>query len=119
QIHAYAFDAATGAMSKRRVFAEDPIDGPWAPDGLTVDADGCVWGAKWQGSRVVRYAPDGRVLLELMFPVSRVTSCMFVGSRLDTLAVTTAKGDERLSGRVFLVSPGVKGVGEAPVAARI
>lgn len=121
QIKAFDFDASTGVMSNPRVFAEDPT-GEYVPDGLTVDAEGCVWGAKWQGSRVIRYAPDGRVLLDLRFPVARMTSCMFVGSRLDTLAITSACGpadDEPLAGRVFLIDPGTTGIGETAVSAEV
>lgn len=117
QIRAFDFDAESGVMSNPRVFAEDPA-GQFVPDGLTVDAEGCVWGAKWQGARVIRYAPDGRVLLDLRFPVDRMTSCMFVGPGLDTLAVTSARGpadDEPLAGRVFLVQPGTTGIGEVTV----
>ncbi|MCL2652490.1 MAG: SMP-30/gluconolactonase/LRE family protein [Propionibacteriaceae bacterium] len=121
QIRAFDFDAISGTMSNPRVFASDP-EGEFVPDGLTVDAEGCVWGAKWQGSRVVRYAPDGRIILDLRFPVARMTSCMFAGAGLDTLVVTSARGeadDEALAGRVFLVDPGVKGIAETPVPARV
>jgi len=71
---------------------------------------------------VVRYAPDGTVMADLRFPVARMTSCMFAGPALDTLVVTSARGpedDEPLAGRVFLVSPGTKGIGEAPVVAEV
>ena len=121
QIRAFDFDAASGTMSHPRVFATDP-EGEFVPDGLTVDAEGCVWGAKWQGSRVVRYAPDGRIIADLRFPVARMTSCMFSGSGLDTLVVTSARGeadDEPLAGRVFLVDAGVKGIAETPVPAQV
>jgi len=120
-IWAFDFDAAAGVAGNRRVFAADPR-GEFVPDGLTVDAEGCVWGAKWAGSRVVRYAPDGTVLLDLRFPVARITSCMFGGPRLDTLIVTSARGpedDEPLAGRVFLVDPGTTGIAETPVPAQI
>jgi len=121
QIWAFDFDAETGAMTNRRVFAEDPRD-RYAPDGLTVDAEGCVWGAKWQGHKVVRYAPDGTVMAEWEFPVARMTSCMFAGNDLGTLAITSARGpqdDEPLAGRVFLIDPGVKGLPETPVTAEV
>jgi len=121
QIRAFDFDAVSGTMSNPRVFATDP-EGEFVPDGLTVDAEGCVWGAKWQGSRVVRYAPDGQIILDLRFPVARMTSCMFAGPGLDTLVVTSARGeadDEPLAGRVFLVDPGVKGIAETPVSAQV
>ncbi|MCL2317163.1 MAG: SMP-30/gluconolactonase/LRE family protein [Actinomycetia bacterium] len=121
QILSLDFDPDTGVLRNPRVFAEDP-QGQYVPDGLTVDAEGCVWGAKWQGHRVVRYAPDGRLLLDLRFPVSRMTSCMFAGPRLDVLVVTSARGpedDEPLAGRVFLVDPGTHGLGERPVPAEL
>ena len=121
QIRAFDFDATSGTMDNPRVFATDP-KGEFVPDGLTVDAEGCVWGAKWGGSRVVRYAPDGRIIADLRFPVARMTSCMFAGPGLDTLVVTSARGeadDEPLAGGVFLVDAGVKGIAETPVPAQV
>ncbi len=112
-IFAYDFDAERGGLSGRRVFAEDP--GTCVPDGLTVDAEGFVWAAKWDGGVVVRYAPDGSVAARLELPVCRPTSCMFVGDRLDTLAVTSAVSpgrDEPLAGSVFLIDVGVLGLPE-------
>lgn len=119
RIRAFDFDPATGGLRNGRVFADDS-EGGYVPDGLTVDAQGCVWAAKWSGGRVIRYAPDGTALLDLRFPVSRMTSCMFAGPRLDVLAVTSARGpgdDEPLAGRVFLIDPGTTGIPETPVAA--
>ena len=120
RIQAFDFDAATGTITNPRVFAEDPPE--YVPDGLTVDADGCVWAAKWNGHRVLRYAPDGCVLADYRFPVARMTSCMFAGPGLRTLVVTSAvgpAGDEPLAGRVFLLDPGVAGLAETPVAAGV
>ena len=116
-ISAFDFDAAAGTLSNRRVFAQTPAD--YVPDGMTVDADGCVWSACWGGHRMIRHAPDGRVLLELRFPVARITSCAFAGPSLDVLVVTSAQDparDEPLAGRVFLLDVGVTGLPEAPVA---
>lgn len=119
-IFSYEFDLASGELGARTVFARDPAG--YVPDGLTVDSEGFVWAAKWDGGRVVRYAPDGRVDRELLLRVSRPTSCMFVGSSLDTLAVTSAQpasgrhGDEPLAGSVFLLDPRVTGLAEQPVA---
>jgi len=116
-ISAFDFDAAAGTLSNRRVFAQTPPD--YVPDGMTVDADGCIWSACWNGHRLIRYAPDGRALLELHFPVARITSCAFAGPNLDVLVVTSARDpdrDEPLAGRVFLLDVGVTGLPEAPVA---
>lgn len=118
RIMAYDFDADSAELRGGRLFAEDPAG--YVPDGLTVDSEGCVWGAKWDGGKVVRYAPDGRVDRELTLPVSRPTSCMFVGPDLRTLAVTSARpapaegAREELAGSVFLVETGAQGLPERP-----
>ncbi len=91
-IWAYRFDADNGAISNRRVFAE-VAEGTGYPDGLTVDADGHVWSAVWDGWRVVRYDPAGRIDREIAMPVQRPTSCMFGGADLKTLFVTSASID--------------------------
>ena len=120
RIMSYQFDVESGEFSGGRVFAEDPVG--YVPDGLTVDADGFVWGAKWNGGKVVRYAPDGTPVLELTLPIARPTSCMFVGPDLGTLAVTSAAGGntdaegERLAGSVFLLDVDAQGLPERPVA---
>jgi len=85
-------DPATGAISGRRPFVELPADAGW-PDGLTVDAEGCVWVALWGGSAVRRYRPDGRLDRVLRLPARLVTSCAFGGPDLDVLYVTTAAPD--------------------------
>lgn len=120
RIRAFDFDAASGTIAYPRVFATDPA-GQFVPDGLTVDAEGYVWGAKWGGGRVIRYAPNGKIALDLRFPVARITSCMFAGTKLDHLVVTSARGpadDEPLAGRVFLVDPHTHGIAETPVSAQ-
>ena len=110
----WVFDASpSGALSNRRVFATDPA--AYVPDGLTVDASGAVWAAKWNGARVVRYAPDGRIDRVLELPVAKPTSVAFAGAALDTLVITSANmddGDGELAGSVFLVDAGVTGIAE-------
>lgn len=116
-ITAYDFDLASGTISRPRVFSTDE---GFRPDGLTVDRDGCVWSAKWNGGRVIQYDPEGAIMQTLTFPVSRPTSCMFVGNDLGILAVTSARPepgiDEPLAGRVFLIEVDAAGLPEAPFA---
>jgi len=84
------FEYADGRVTKRRRFAEIE-DGAGFPDGLTVDADGCVWVALWDGGAVRRYTPDGELDREVRLPVPLVTACAFGGADLTDLYVTTAR----------------------------
>lgn len=86
-IYVYDFDIETGAASNEQVFARTDKG---VPDGLTVDSEGYVWNCEWDGWRVVRYAPDGRVDYILETPVQRPTSCMFGGADLCDLYITSA-----------------------------
>lgn len=117
-IRAFDHDPEDGTLSRPRVFNRDPAGR--FPDGLTVDADGGVWSAKWEGGCVVRYRPDGRVDREIGLPVRRPTSVAFAGGDLRTLAVTSARldpeRDGELAGSVLLLDVGVPGLPEVPVA---
>jgi sugar lactone lactonase YvrE len=92
EVRAYDYDVATGAIANRRVFAST-AGRPGSPDGSTVDAEGCLWNAEWDGWCLVRYTPDGRVDRILDLPVQRPTSCAFGGPDLRTLYITTAVWD--------------------------
>lgn len=83
------YDPETGACGEERLFA-DLRHGEGRPDGATVDSDGCLWSAEVVTGRIVRYAPDGRLLDAWSLPVSRATSLAFGGTDLRTLFVTTA-----------------------------
>lgn len=117
-VWAYDFDVATGGLSNRRVVV-DVTGEACVPDGMTIDAEGKLWIAFWEGSGVRRYDPDtGTLLQEIKLPVSRVTTCAFGGENLDTLYITTASmgfGDEDWesepqAGGLFAVKPGVCGL---------
>jgi sugar lactone lactonase YvrE len=122
-IFAYDFDLASGAISRRRVFA-DCADQPGSPDGSTIDAEGYLWNAQWDGWRLVRYAPDGRVDRVVALPVQKPTSCMFGGPDLATLYVTSAIWDLRgealaaqpHAGGVLALDVGVRGLPESRFA---
>jgi sugar lactone lactonase YvrE len=115
-IYAYDFDLAAGTISNRRdFFRSDKTHG--LPDGLTVDAEGGVWCAFWDGSKVMHFSPDGRIIEEVRLPVPRVTSCCFGGPSLDDLYITTAQWDLDLAmypmaGDVFRVKTAVCGLPE-------
>jgi sugar lactone lactonase YvrE len=109
RVDALDYDPATGAIAGRRPFAR--IDaGDAIPDGLAVDAEGCVWVALWDGGAVLRFGPDGRLMDSLELPTPRVTSCAFGGPDLETLYITTAAGPGRSGGELFSVQAGVAGL---------
>lgn len=116
-IFAFDFDPGTGRLGRRRVFARTG-DGPGSPDGSTVDAEGFLWNAEYGGSRLVRYAPDGRIDRVVALPVSRPTCCAFGGADLRTLFVTTASEGlapeeldrEPWAGRLLALDVGVRGL---------
>jgi len=109
-----------GARTKR-VFKQFG-DGDGYPDGMTVDAEDCLWVAFWDGWCVRRFSADGELLGEVAMPVARPTSCAFGGEKLDVLFVTSARiglDAETLSaqpcaGGLFAWRPGVSGVADTP-----
>ena len=119
EIHAFDFDAHSGTLSNRRVFARTP--GGTVPDGSTVDSEGFVWNAEWGNGRVVRYAPDGSVDTAVQLPVSHITCVAFGGPDLADLYVTTARyglsvdvlQKEAQAGDVFVFNTSVRGLPEA------
>jgi sugar lactone lactonase YvrE len=66
----------------------DPADGH--PDGVNVDAEGCIWVALWGGWGVRRYSPEGELLATIAFPCAQVTKVTFGGPDLRTVYATTA-----------------------------
>ncbi|MFF5478107.1 SMP-30/gluconolactonase/LRE family protein [Streptomyces sp. NPDC012935] len=109
------FDFADGRAVNRRPLVEIE-DGAGFPDGLTVDAEGCVWVALWEGAAVRRYTPDGELDRVVRLPVPRVTACAFAGSDLTDLYITTARvglaSPPALSGSVFVVPGAGKGLAQ-------
>lgn len=88
RIHRYPL-AADGSLGQAEAFAHfDEAHG--YPDGMTTDAEGCLWVAFWDGWAVRRFSPRGELLEELVLPVQRPTSCAFGGPDLATLFVTSA-----------------------------
>ena len=117
-IWAFEFDAESGTLGERRVFAETP-EGIY-PDGSALDAEGYLWNAQFDGSRVVRYAPDGSVDRIVEVPVQRPTSCAFGGPDLDVLYLTSARmgltvqrlAKQPLAGALLALDVGVAGLPE-------
>ncbi|MGN9795635.1 SMP-30/gluconolactonase/LRE family protein [Streptomyces sp. OZ13] len=125
----YYIDSPTRRIDVFDLSPEDPLPvnrrplavvegGAGYPDGLTVDADGCVWVALWDGAAVRRYTPEGVLDRVVELPVRRPTACAFGGAGLTDLYVTSARKGQTaphpLSGSL-LVLPGA-GLGLAQPA---
>jgi sugar lactone lactonase YvrE len=117
QTLAYDLDAASGHLSRRRVFhsfaGEDGM-----PDGLCVDSEGSVWCALYGGGKVVRLSPAGERLDTLLLPVPNVTACCLGGADLRTLFVTSGRTNEDAAdngGALFATSVDVAGLIEPTV----
>ncbi|MFD0370415.1 SMP-30/gluconolactonase/LRE family protein [Streptomyces sp. NPDC127114] len=108
-----------GRVVDRRPFA---TVGPGAgiPDGLTVDAEGCVWIALWDGGSLHRYTPAGALERVVPLPVRRPTACAFGGPGLRDLYVTTARtglaDPEPLAGSLLVLPDMGQGLPATPFA---
>jgi xylono-1,5-lactonase len=104
--------AADGTLGPRQTFIAFE-EGWGSPDGMTADAEGCLWIAHWGGARVSRFGPDGRLIRSIALPASNITNCTFAGAGLDRMFVTSAMLDaagEEQAGALFEVDPGVRGL---------
>jgi sugar lactone lactonase YvrE len=88
-IYAYDFEPETGTIANRRTLI-DLSHESFGPDGLTIDQDGHIWSAMWDGGCVIRFDPTGKEVSRLKLPVPRTTCCTFGGPDLTTLYITTA-----------------------------
>jgi len=126
RVDVFDYDPATGEAFARRTFA-DLSAAEGVPDGLTVDADGCVWVAMWGGSALRRLTPDGEPDAVLPVPVSQPTSCAFGGPDLADLYITSARvgltedqlAAQPLAGRLLHVRPGPVGLPSTTAKAAI
>lgn len=124
-ISAFAFDVDSGTLGERRVFA-DLGAFPGGPDGATVDREGYLWSAQFDGGCLIRYAPDGTMDRVVRLPVSKPTSCTFGGAGYRQLFVTTAtRGmhaeslrNEPMAGRILVLDVGVGGLPPVAFGAR-
>jgi sugar lactone lactonase YvrE len=117
RIYLFDYDRRTGALANRRTWLGTPED-RGEPDGLTVDSEGCIWSARWNGSAVYRYSPEGQEAGRIELPARKVSSITFGGETCEDLYVTTAlDGGTRAAegsgaGALFRCRPGVRGVPE-------
>ena len=120
RVDAFDFDPDRGRFANRRTVVEIR-SGAATPDGMTVDAEGFLWVALWDGGAVHRYSPAGRLDGIIELPTRRVTACTFGGVALDELYVTTSRygkedSAEPAAGALFRVRTGISGLPVVPFA---
>jgi sugar lactone lactonase YvrE len=114
------FDPESGAIGSWQALVT-PSAAPGKPDGLAVDAEGCLWSARFGAGCIVRFKPDGKPDAYVNLPVSQPTSCAFGGHDRKTLFITSATqglspeglAQEPLAGALFAVETEAAGM---PVA---
>ena len=111
QVVAYKYDTKNGDITDGRVAISIPEE-KGSPDGMTIDTEGMLWIALWDGWKVIRYNPyTSEQLYEVTLPVSRVTSCVFGGDDMDDLYITSAREglsdsdlkEQPLAGSLFVI----------------
>jgi sugar lactone lactonase YvrE len=117
KVMAYDYSLERGEITKPRVAVTIP-EGEGFPDGMTVDVEGMLWIAHWDGWQVSRWNPaTGEKITSIPVPAAQTSSCIFGGDNYDELFITTARvglSEEQLkqqphAGGVFCIKPGVKG----------
>jgi sugar lactone lactonase YvrE len=113
RIYAFDYDGPSGELTNRRLFYEaKPDEG--LPDGMKVDAEGCIWSARWGGSCVKRHDQTGKIIQHIDVPAANVTSMAFGGEKLDQRFITSAQepGANDQGGHLFQISVPVRGRAE-------
>ena len=110
-ILSYDFDLESGLLSNKKDFANFNRG---LPDGSTIDTDGCIWNCRWGGSCLVRFTPKGKIDQVVEMPVQNITNCVFGGSDMKTLFITTAsnkgKNESELDGSLFAINMDYQGL---------
>ena len=112
-IYRFNYDLSTGSISNQQTFIHNPEE-MGVPDGLTVDARGNIWSARWDGGCLIRYAVEGIEDLRISFPAKKVSSLTFGGADYTDIYVTTAGGDNKReegtgAGGLFHLNLGLRG----------
>lgn len=116
EMYLFDYDQKRGDISNKRLFLQIPKS-EGEPDGMTVDAEGYVWSARWNGGCIIRYTPDGTEDFRVHFPAKKVSSLTFGGQECKDIYVTTAGGNNREeegsgAGALFSLDLSIQGVPE-------
>ena len=118
EVVCYDYDNQTGEITNKTTVITIPAKEGY-PDGMTIDSEGMLWIAHWEGWQVARWDPStGNKIDSIHLPVSLVTSICFGGENMDDMFITSARvgltdeqlAEEPLAGSSFIISKtGFKG----------
>lgn len=117
RIYRFNYDADSGLITDQTLFTETSASEAVVlgrSDGMALDLEGFIWSARWGGSRVVRYDPNGHITDQVTMPAQKISSVAFGGEDLSDLYATSAGGDhpdidDPHAGALFRIKPGVCG----------
>ena len=89
-LHRVAIDPANAMPIGNPEALYDHRGGVGGLDGAAVDAEGLIWNARWGGSCIDVYTPEGRRVRTIRVPAKQPSCPVFVGRNFDRLLVTTA-----------------------------
>lgn len=117
-IYKFDYDVESGRLSNQKVHIQVP-ENEGIPDGMTIDAEKYLWSARWDGSAVYRYDPEGKEIMKIELPVARVSSITFGGEGYRQIFISSAKLDdapetknmkqEDMAGNIFSLDSTVSG----------
>jgi sugar lactone lactonase YvrE len=118
-VAAFDFDRVNAVLTNKRIAIRIP-ENNGSPDGMTIDSEGMLWIAHWDGWQITRWDPlSGEKILSIPLPVARVTSCCFGGVLFNDLYITSARNglsqdqlrEQPLAGSLFVIKDiGYKGL---------
>jgi D-xylono/L-arabinono-1,4-lactonase len=116
EIYCFDYRVEDGKLSNQRLFCKIP-ETEGLPDGCTLDANGSLWSALWDGSSVVRFSAEGRIAERIAVPVPKASCITFGGDDNCDMYITTAGGhlkslDGPLAGSLFRIRMAKPGVPE-------
>lgn len=114
KIFLWDYDEESGTVRNKRLFMDTRPVFDGVPDGATIDLEGFLWVCFYDGHKMVRISPSGKVDRVYDLPVRRPTQPIWFGDYLDELLITSAGKGVNLtdcpeSGNILRVKAGVHG----------
>ena len=116
-LYRVAIDPVNGLPTGDPVPLFDHRGGTGGLDGAVVDAEGLIWNARWGGSCIDAYSPEGDRVRTVRVPARQPSCPVFIGRSFDHLLVTTAwqgmdaqaKAADPHHGQTFILDVGARG----------